>query len=54
MATERETIHVRLSEEGLSAIEKHRGAWTRSRYIREALKYAMKNGMKGPEEVEWS
>ena len=48
-----ETIHVRLSDSGLAALDEFRGSWTRSHYIRQALAYAVKNGMKGPEEVEW-
>lgn len=48
-----ETIHVRIGESGLNALDKARGAWTRSEFIRRSVRYAVQNGMKGPEQVDW-
>jgi hypothetical protein len=37
-----------VSQEGWDAIERARGTWTRSEYLRQALKLAQKEGLKGP------
>lgn len=46
-------VQVRFTEEGVATLDKIRGSWTRSEYIRRALAYAAKNGMRGPEEQQW-
>ena len=37
-----------VTQAGWDAIEKARGTWTRSEYIRQALILARKQGLKGP------
>lgn len=37
-----------VSQAGWEAIEKSRGTWTRSEYLRQALSLAFKEGLKGP------
>lgn len=53
MATERQMLHVRLAKTGLDKIDEARGTWSRSEYIRRALAKALREGLKGPEEVSW-
>lgn len=50
---ERQMMHVRLSKSGLHKIDEKRGSWSRSEYLRQALALAMKQGLKGPEPIEW-
>ena len=45
-------LQVRVTDDGLGAIDKARGAWTRSEYVRAALSAAIKKGMKGPAPVK--
>lgn len=53
MTSERQMVHIRLAKRGLDRIDEMRGSWSRSEYIRQALAYAMKHNLKGPEEVTW-
>jgi metal-responsive CopG/Arc/MetJ family transcriptional regulator len=46
-------LHIRLAESGLTKIDEVRGEWSRSEYVRQALRYAIKNDMKGPRKVTW-
>lgn len=46
-------VNVRFTDAGIESLDKFRGTWTRSEYIRRALAYAVKNGMTGPEEPQW-
>lgn len=46
-------VNVRFTDAGLKTLDKFRGSWSRSEYIRRALAYAAKDGMKGPEEPQW-
>jgi hypothetical protein len=52
-AEPRKPVVVRFSAAGVDKVDELRGAWTRSEYIRRAVAYAAKNGMKGPREVNW-
>lgn len=44
---------VRFTKAGVDKIDEMRGAWTRSEYIRRAVARAAKEGLKGPEQVDW-
>lgn len=48
-----EMIAFRIGESGLAKVDEHRGAWSRSEFIRQALAYAVKKGLKGPEPTQW-
>jgi hypothetical protein len=39
---------VRLTSEGLAALDERRGGWTRSEYVRRALALAIKANLRGP------
>lgn len=43
-----EQIGVRLLPEGLEAIDKMRGNWSRPEWMRQAAALAIKQGLKGP------
>lgn len=50
MAARRNTVlQVRVTDDGASEIDKRRGAWTRSEYVRQALARAVRSNLSGPE-----
>lgn len=41
-------VPVRYTEPAVDLVDKHRGTWTRSEYIRRATERAIREGLKGP------
>lgn len=48
MANRDHVLQVRITSDGLAAIDERRGQWSRSEFVREALKLAMRKGLNGP------
>ena len=46
-------VGIRFAPGGLDKVDELRGAWSRSEYIRAAVAYAVRNGLRGPEKVKW-
>lgn len=54
MPTEpRKVINLRLSESGIAKLDEVRGSWSRSEYIRQAIKYAIEENKRGPQKDDW-
>lgn len=48
MAAREQVLQVRISDEGLAAIDQARGSWTRSEFVRASLSESVKRGLRGP------
>lgn len=51
--TEKQQLHLRLAQSGLEKLDEMRGEWSRNEYIRQALRLAIQQNMRGPEKVTW-
>lgn len=45
------TLGLRLTSDGVTAIDERRGQWSRAEYVRKALALAIKHNLTGPKET---